>query len=255
MRLGKQGCSIEPKCTGCRERHQRPCGGWGGGEYKSHRNQGKISSALSRSQQKKFAAERDTQRAVTTFQWQATSEKLKEQVPEGSEMCSKKCPLPQNLKGIQRRLSRSFHWMLNVNSFVLISLALRGHNSTPSPGQHIMFGPNSFILSSSSERNAKLWTTKANLAATFGQENRWKMKKPSNLFPASAKRSPSCMAYSVFTDYAFTFVLVQFFFQRKREVGRLPVPKTKPQRKGAPQDGPVPDVKETTIRFTDSILI
>ncbi|XP_062827236.1 uncharacterized protein LOC100554699 [Anolis carolinensis] len=42
-----------------------------------------------------------------------------------------------------------------------------------------MFGPDSFFLEGSYNRNARLWTSEAKFLSTFGQENRWHSKKSS----------------------------------------------------------------------------
>uniref|UniRef100_A0A8C3FRZ6 Uncharacterized protein n=2 Tax=Chrysemys picta bellii TaxID=8478 RepID=A0A8C3FRZ6_CHRPI len=55
----------------------------------------------------------------------------------------------------------------------------RAHNSTVVSVEHFMFGSDSFILSSSSDRSARLWTPDGKFVGTFGQEKRWDLKNPS----------------------------------------------------------------------------
>ncbi|KAG6936914.1 WD repeat-containing protein on Y chromosome-like [Chelydra serpentina] len=55
----------------------------------------------------------------------------------------------------------------------------RAHNSTVVSVEHFMFGSDSFILSGSSDRSARLWTPDGKFVGTFGQEKRWDLKNPS----------------------------------------------------------------------------
>ncbi|XP_075760105.1 cilia- and flagella-associated protein 337-like isoform X2 [Pelodiscus sinensis] len=55
----------------------------------------------------------------------------------------------------------------------------RGHTSSVVSVEHFMFGSDSFLLSSSSDRSARLWTPEGKFVGTFGQEKRWDLKTPS----------------------------------------------------------------------------
>ncbi|XP_073166758.1 cilia- and flagella-associated protein 337-like isoform X2 [Lepidochelys kempii] len=55
----------------------------------------------------------------------------------------------------------------------------RAHNSIVVSVEHFMFGSDSFILSGSSDRSARLWTPDGKFVGTFGQEKRWDLKNPS----------------------------------------------------------------------------
>ncbi|XP_067403406.1 cilia- and flagella-associated protein 337-like [Emydura macquarii macquarii] len=53
------------------------------------------------------------------------------------------------------------------------------HRSTVVSVEHFMFSSDSFILSGSLDRSARLWTPDGKLVGTFGQEKRWDLKNPS----------------------------------------------------------------------------
>uniref|UniRef100_A0A8C8RKJ3 Uncharacterized protein n=1 Tax=Pelusios castaneus TaxID=367368 RepID=A0A8C8RKJ3_9SAUR len=55
----------------------------------------------------------------------------------------------------------------------------RGHSSTVVSVKHFMFNSDSFILSGSSDKSARLWTPDGKFVGTFGQEKRWDLKNPS----------------------------------------------------------------------------
>ncbi|XP_074870744.1 cilia- and flagella-associated protein 337-like [Carettochelys insculpta] len=55
----------------------------------------------------------------------------------------------------------------------------RAHNSTVVSVTHFMFGSDSFLLSGSSDRSARLWTPDGKFVGTFGQEKRWDLKNSS----------------------------------------------------------------------------
>ncbi|XP_078509633.1 cilia- and flagella-associated protein 337-like [Lissotriton helveticus] len=59
----------------------------------------------------------------------------------------------------------------------------RAHKSTLVSVQLLIFGSDSFILSGSSDRTAKMWTVDGKCVGTFGQEKSWNLRNPNTFLP------------------------------------------------------------------------